>query len=40
MIVLENECLRVEISTLGGTLQSIWGKKTGIEYLWQGDRTY
>lgn len=40
MIVLENECLRVEISTLGGTLQSIRGKKTGIEYLWQGDRTY
>lgn len=40
MIELENEFLRVCISETGGKMQSIYGKKTGIEYLWQGDPNY
>ncbi len=40
IIVLENELLRIEASTLGAELQSIVGKKTGFEYLWQGDAQY
>ena len=40
MVVIENQDLRVTISPIGGTLQSIYGKETGIEYLWQGDEAY
>ena len=40
MITLENEQLRVRISEAGGALQSIFGKQTGIEYLWQGNPAY
>lgn len=40
MITIENEYLSVQISPQGATLQSVYGKKTGIEYLWQGDRAY
>ena len=40
MTVLENEQLRIVISPLGGTLQSVRGRQTGIEYLWQGDEKY
>lgn len=40
MITIENQHLTVIISPRGGTLQSIRSKQTGIEYLWQGDRTY
>ncbi len=35
--VIENKDLKVEITDLGAELQSIYGKKTGTEYLWQGD---
>ena len=40
MIRIENEQLRVTISPTGGTLQSIFGKQTETEYLWQEDPTY
>lgn len=40
MIIIENQHLAVVISPCGGTLQSVRSKQTGIEYLWQGDRTY
>jgi len=40
VILIENELISVEISPWGGTLQSIRCKQTGLEYLWQGDRTY
>lgn len=40
MVTIENEYLSVQISEQGGTLQSVFGKQEGIEYLWQGDRTY
>ena len=33
---LENEKLKVEVSDHGAELQSIKGKKSGFEYLWQG----
>ena len=36
MIQLENERLKVLIRPTGGELQSIVGKETGTEYLWQG----
>lgn len=37
---IENEYLRVEAKEIGGELQSIYGKKEGVEYLWQGDPAY
>ena len=37
---IENEFLRVEFSDLGAEMMSLVGKKTGFEYLWQGDPTY
>ena len=37
---LENEQLRVEMSTFGAELQSIRNKITGFEYLWHGDKAY
>ena len=40
MVTLENTFLRVQISQTGAILQSVYGKQTGIEYLWQGDKTY
>ncbi|MBO5525214.1 MAG: aldose 1-epimerase family protein [Clostridia bacterium] len=40
MVTIENELLRVSIEELGAELKSIYGKKTGTEYLWQGDKTY
>lgn len=40
MVVLENDELYVRIDPIGGRLKTIYGKKTGIEYLWQGDRKY
>lgn len=40
MVTIENECLRVQISRQGGTLQSIYGREDKIEFLWQGDRAY
>ena len=38
--VIENEALRVEFTDLGAEMMSLVGKKTGFEYLWQGDPTY
>ena len=40
MITLENERLRVVVNPLGGALNSVYGKQTGTEYLWQGDPAY
>lgn len=37
---IENSAIRVEISDLGAELMSLVGKKTGFEYLWQGDAEY
>lgn len=37
---IENKNLRVEISDLGAELQSVYGKTTNFEYLWQGDPKY
>ncbi len=37
---VENSHLKVEISELGAELASILGKKSGIEYLWQGDHAF
>lgn len=37
LITLENDVLRVKISSLGAELQSIVRKDSGREYLWQGD---
>lgn len=38
--ILENDQLRVKVSSLGAELQSIRGMESGIEYLWQGDGQY
>ena len=40
MLSIQNDQLRVTISEQGGALQSIKNLQTGLEYLWQGDRTY
>lgn len=40
MIKLENAFLRVHITETGGKMQSIYGKKEDLEYLWQGDPAY
>ncbi len=40
MVTIENNKLQVDIGSTGGALQSIYGKDTGIEYLWQGDKAY
>lgn len=33
--VLENSFLKIEVSSLGAELTSLYSKKTEIEYLWQ-----
>lgn len=38
--ILENEQLRVKVSSLGAELQSIRRVEDGTEYLWQGDSQY
>ena len=38
--IIENDHLRVKVSSLGAELQSIRGVDSGIEYLWQGDSAY
>ncbi len=40
LYTIENEQIRVEISDKGAEIMSIVGKKSGHEYLWQGDATY
>ena len=37
---IENDVLRVDIENIGAELMSIYSKKTGTEYLWQGDKKY
>ena len=39
-ITIENTDLKVEISPVGAELQSIFSKKSNIEYLWQGDSAF
>lgn len=38
--IIENDFLKVEISSLGAELMSILKKDDMCEYLWQGDKTY
>jgi galactose mutarotase-like enzyme len=40
MVNILNDQISVTVSPVGGELHSILDIKTGIEYLWQGDRTY
>ena len=40
LYTIENEQIRVEISDRGAEIMSIVGKKSGHEYLWQGDAKY
>ena len=40
MFILENEVLRVEITSKGAELQSVVNKVFGIEYLWNGDPAF
>lgn len=37
---IQNEFLSATISAKGAELQSLYGKQTGIEYLWNGDEHY
>jgi len=37
---IENDFLHVSIDSFGAQPQSIRSKKTGVEYLWQGDKAY
>ncbi len=37
---IENALLKVEIADRGAEMMSLVGKKSGTEYLWQGDATY
>ncbi|MBQ8803693.1 MAG: aldose 1-epimerase family protein [Tyzzerella sp.] len=32
---LENDCMKIEVSPVGAELQSLYSKKTEMEYLWQ-----
>lgn len=38
--VIENDKLKVSVSDLGAEIQSIYGKTTDFEYLWQGNPEY
>ncbi|MFF2501077.1 aldose 1-epimerase family protein [Peribacillus sp. NPDC058075] len=40
MIVLENEALKVSISTSGAEVREVLNKKTGLSYLWSGESTH
>ena len=37
---IENEYLSVQVNDEGAQLWSLKSKKTGVEYLWQGDKAY
>ena len=37
---IENELLKVSVNTAGAQLWSVHSKKTGTEYIWQGDEKY
>ena len=38
--VIENEALRVTVSSMGAEMISAVDKNDGTEYVWQGDATY
>ncbi len=38
--IIENDFLTVEVAAKGAEVQSIKSKKTGVEYLWQGNAEY
>ncbi|WP_046176325.1 aldose 1-epimerase family protein [Domibacillus indicus] len=40
MIILENEELKAVFSKSGAELREVFGKKTGLNYMWNGDSTY
>jgi galactose mutarotase-like enzyme len=40
MIILETQNLCATIAPKGAELQSLFNKKTGIEYMWSGDASY
>ncbi len=40
MIIIENEVLKVEVSSKGAELQTILNTVTGIEYLWNGNPAF
>ena len=40
LYTIENEFLKVDINDEGAQMMSLVGKKTGFEYLWQGDATF
>lgn len=40
LFTIENEFLKVDIDSVGAQMASIYSKQTGVEYLWQGDKTY
>jgi galactose mutarotase-like enzyme len=40
MFILENEGLRIRIVAKGAEMQSIYNKKNGLEYLWNGDPAF
>ncbi|MBQ9728265.1 MAG: aldose 1-epimerase family protein [Clostridia bacterium] len=37
---IENEYVKIAVDTVGAQLQSLYSKKSGVEYLWQGDSNY
>ena len=37
---IENDAIRVQVSSVGAELMSLQTKPDGHEYLWQGDATY
>lgn len=39
-VIIQSDQLSVRINEQGAELQSILNRQTGIEYLWQGDKTY
>lgn len=40
MMIIENDYLKVEISTLGAEIRKIHHKKNGLDYMWTGDPAY
>lgn len=36
-ITIENDSLQVTVETFGAELKSLKSRKSGLEYLWQGD---
>src|SRR3954462_6117597 len=40
MYGIENDHLRIQVNSRGAELYSIYSKKAGLEYLWNGDAAY